>query len=141
MTTSQADRVRTVTAASEAEVVAGLVNDGSATAVARAAVAEAARHRAAIRFVQVLPPGLDAEARESADVVTFEAALRALRGHVRMRVTFEVVTGDPASVLTSRSRDSRSLVVGEDSLVSGARVAAYCRTHARCPVLVVPTGL
>jgi hypothetical protein len=140
MTTSHADRVRTVTAAEEVEVVAGLVNDGSAVAVAQAAVAEAARHRAAVRFVQVLPPGLDADARESADVVTFQAALRALRGHGRMRVTFEVVVGDPALVLTDRGRDSCSLVVGEDSLTSEVKVAAYCRAHARCPVLVVPTG-
>lgn len=137
MATSQAARLRTVTT-EEAEVVAGLVNDGSALAVAQAAVTEAVRLRAAIRFVQVLSPELDADARESADAVTFQAALTALRGHSRIRCTFEVVTGDPALVLASRSHGSRALVLGEDRRESEAVVAAYCQQHARCPVVTVP---
>lgn len=137
MATPQAARSRAVTTG-QVEVVAGLVNDGSAAAVARAAVAEAVRQGAAIRFVQVLSPALDAEARESADAVTFQAALRALRGHSRLRCTFEVVTGDPAVVLTSRANGSRALVVGEDRPTAETPVASHCRQHARCPVVTVP---
>ena len=63
-----------------AEVIAGLANDGSALTVARAAVEEAMSRHCGVRFVQVVSPGLDAEARAEVDAATFQAALNALRG-------------------------------------------------------------
>jgi hypothetical protein len=121
-----------------AEVIAGLVNDGSALPVARAAVHEAATRHCAVRFVQVVGVDLDAEARTEADAATFQAALTALRGHPRLRCTFEVVSGSPGRKLVERSRRAAVLVVGDDDPGSGASVAAYCQRHAACVVQLVP---
>lgn len=123
------------------EVVAGLVNDGSAAHVARAAVDEAVTRRCAIRFVQVLAPGLDAAAREDAGAVTFQTALVAMRGHSRLRCTFELLTGDPKQVLVQCSGRAAVLVVGADRAAPGAAVAAHCRAHATCEVRTVPVGV
>jgi hypothetical protein len=46
-----------------AEVVALLVDDGSAASVAAVAVQEAVERQAPVRFLQVVPAHLDAEAR------------------------------------------------------------------------------
>ena len=120
------------------EVIAGLVNDGSALPVARAAVHEAVTRHHAVRFVQVVGADLDAEARTEADAVTFQAALTAMRGHPRLRCTFEVVSGSPGRRLVERSRRATVLVVGDDRPASGASVAAYCQRHAACSVQLVP---
>lgn len=122
------------------EVIAGLVNDGSALPVARAAVKEAMARHLGVRFLQVVGPDLDADARAEADAATFQTALVALRGHPRLRCTFEVVSGSPAHKLVERSRRAALLVVGEDQDGSGASVAAYCRQHAACTVQVVPSA-
>ncbi len=122
------------------EVIAGIVNDGSALPVARAAVHEAVTRHRAVRFVQVVSADLDAEARTEADAATFQAALTALRGHPRLRCTFEVVSGSPGRKLVERSRRATVLVIGDDRPESGTSVAAYCQRHAACSVRLVPTA-
>jgi hypothetical protein len=112
-----------------ADVVAGLVNDGSADAVTRAAVREAARRGSRVRFVQLAAPGLDPEERHEVDRVTFRSALGALRGH-RIPCTFQVLEGDPGTVLMQQSQDAALLVVGH-------AIALHSQQHARCDVLTV----
>jgi len=119
-------------------VVAGLVNDGSAVRVAKAAVQEAVRLGATVRFIQVIPEGVDEDALAAADTATFRAALRALRGHPRTPSTFELVQGEPQQVLVDRSRHAAVLFVGADHSIPGAFVADYCRRHASCAVQTVP---
>jgi hypothetical protein len=62
------------------DVVAGLLNDGSAYLVARAAAREAAQRGSRVRFVQVAAPGITPEERDDVDRYTFRAALCALKG-------------------------------------------------------------
>jgi hypothetical protein len=119
------------------DVVAGLVNNGVAGAVARAAVREAARRGSRVRFVQVLPVGLTEEERADADRETFRVALRALRGQSRVPCSFEVLEGDPAKILVDRSRRASILVVGRDTPDSADHIAGYCQEHAECDVLTV----
>lgn len=119
-------------------VVAGLVNDGSAVRVAKAAVQEAVRLGATVRFVQVVPEDVDEDTLAAADTATFRAALRALRGHPRTPSTFELVQGQPQEVLVDRSRHAAVLFVGADQYTPGAFVAEYCRRHADCAVETVP---
>lgn len=124
-----------------AEVIAGLVNDGSARDVAAAAIQLAQRLGAGVRFIQVLPEDLSLEERADAESVTFEAALDAIRGARRRRVTFESAAGDAARTLVLRSSKAVALVVGEDrpeSERASDAVTAYCLSHARCTVHVVP---
>lgn len=119
-------------------VVAGLTNNGALLEIARAAVVEAERRGARVRFVQVLPPGASPDERADADLLTFRAALQALHGRSRVAFTFETVDGDPAEVLVGRSSDAVSLVIGEDAPDDGHAVARYCREHAACEVITVP---
>jgi len=117
------------------EVVAGLVNDGSADAVAHAAVEEAATRRCAVRFVQVL--SVESTAPD-ADERTFSAAMHALARHSRVRATFEVVGGDPVSVLVSRTAGASVLVLGEDRSEASPAIAAAAQRGAQCPVRLIP---
>ena len=119
------------------DVVAGLVNDGSATLVAGAAVREAVHRGARVRFIQVLPEGLSAEDRSERDVAMFGVALRALHRQRRVPCTFETVEGDTAQTLVERSRGAAVLVVGRDLPGSDARVGQYCQEHSFCDVLTV----
>ena len=119
------------------DVVAGLVNDGMATLVARAAVREAVHRGSRVRFVQVLPAGLSAEARTELDVTMFGVALRALHRQRRVPCTFETVEGDAARALVERSRGSAVLVVGRDAPDAVDPVGEYCQQHAFCDVLTV----
>lgn len=119
------------------DIVAGLVNDGSAFPVARAAVIEAVRRAGRVRFVQVTEPGLDLDERDGVDRATFRSALRALKGTGGVPCTFEVVAGDPASVLVERSRSAALLVVGADRPGASHDVARCCRERACCDVLTV----
>ncbi|GAB3082827.1 adenine nucleotide alpha hydrolase family protein [Pedococcus soli] len=125
------------------EVVVGLVNDGMALGVAVRGVELAASLGASIRFVQVVPVGLDPTERAEAESATFAAGLNALRHGKHRGVTFESPTGDPAVVLVERSSKAVGLVVGQDRSSDdagpgGRQVGAYCSAHARCPVHVVP---
>ena len=119
------------------DVVAGLVNDGSATLVASAAVREAVHRGARVRFIQVLPAGLSPEERSDRDVAMFGVALRALHRQRRVPCTFETVEGDVAPTLVERSSGAAVLVVGRDSAESVARVGQYCQEYASCDVLTV----
>lgn len=119
------------------DVVAGLVNDGMAAAVADAAVREAVQRAVRVRFVQVLPVGLTAEDRAEMDVAMFGVALRALHRQRRVPCTFESVDGDAAPMLVERSRDAAVLVVGRDAPDAVVRVGQYCQEHAACDVLTV----
>lgn len=117
------------------EVVAGLVNDGSVGAVARAAVEEAATRGCPVRFVQVLPATSTAP---DADERTFSAAMHALSRHSHVRATFEVVRGDPVAVLVSRTAGASVLVLGEDQREGKPTIAAAAQRGAQCPVRLVP---
>lgn len=139
MTTSEPRRSTPSARLTTGEVVAGLVNDGSAEAVANAAVAEAARLGCDVRFVQAITSRLGSDDSTAADDATFHAALHALRGHSRVRCTFEAVRGDPATLLVTRSRQAALLVVGEDRAAATVKVAEHCRAWAACTVKVVPT--
>lgn len=119
------------------DVVAGLVNDGMATLVAGAAVREAVHRGSRVRFVQVLPTGLNAEERTELDVAMFGVALRALHRQRRVPCTFETVEGDAARTLVERSRGAAVLVVGRDSPDALDPVGKYCQEHAGCDVLTV----
>lgn len=133
------DRLRASprSSAASGDVVAGLVNDGSATAVSRAAVVEAVARRVPVRFVHIvgLTTGV---ADRSDDSGLFFVALTALRGHSRLRCTFETSTGVVGRALVAASLRASILVVGEDRSEPGAWVARYCLEHARCPVRTVP---
>lgn len=122
------------------EVVAGITNDGSASLVAGTAVGVARSLGGRVRFVQVLPEGLDPEERADAEAVLFGVAMGALRGQPRVQATFESPTGDPGHLLVDRSRVATALVVGRDQpgASTGHTVAAYCQTHCGCRVVVVP---
>jgi len=115
--------------------VAGLLNDGHAEGVARAAVAEARRRGARLRFVQVMEEGLSAKERADSDQATFRAAVRALSGSRGIPCRFEVVTGDPTATLLELTRSASAIVVGEDDESDLART---CLAHACCPVVTVP---
>jgi hypothetical protein len=119
------------------DVVAGLANDGMATLVAGAAVREAVHRGSRVRFVQVLPTGLSAEARTEMDVAMFGVALRALHRQRRVPCTFETVEGEAALTLVERSRGAAVLVVGRDAPDAVDRVGKYCQEHACCDVLTV----
>jgi hypothetical protein len=123
------------------EVVAGMANDGSAAAVAAAAVRRAREVHGRVRFVQVLPETLSGDARAEVESAMFTTALRALRGSPRVQATFEAPTGDAARVLVARSRTALCLVVGADQPHADhdGAVAAYCVVHAACAVEVVAT--
>ncbi|MBK7723138.1 MAG: universal stress protein [Austwickia sp.] len=127
------------------DVVAGMPFGPLAPSVARAAVHEAVRYGARVRFLQVLQAGTSDQARAGADDQTFSAALRALREAPRVRVAFETVVGEAEQIFVERSREAVVLVVaggspaqdaGEDRFGAGA-IAEYCLGHAGCPVLVV----
>lgn len=122
------------------EVVAGIVNDGSATLVAETAVRLARELEGRVRFVQVLPEGLDDHERADAEAATFGTALRALHGRPRVQATFEAPAGDPGELLVRRSLMAMALVVGPDAPGAGPthEVAAYCQAHSGCRVVVVP---
>ena len=121
------------------DVVAGLVNDGTAYVVARAAARHAAHRGSRVKFVQVAAPGLTREERDDLDRATFRSALRALKGLQRVPCTFEVVDGDAGPVLVEHSIGASLLVVGRDAAEQGRDVARHCQDHARCDVLTVAT--
>ncbi|MEO8517904.1 MAG: hypothetical protein ABI438_01900 [Dermatophilaceae bacterium] len=119
------------------DVVAGLVNDGMAILVARAAVHEAVQRGTRVRFVQVMPAGLSAEDRSDMDGAMFGVALRALHRQRRVPCTFETVEGDAARMLVERSTGAAVLVVGRDAPTAVVRVGQYCQEHAQCDVLTI----
>lgn len=119
------------------EVIAGLVNDGSAQRVAVASLGYAMAHDMSVCFVHVVTPVAQRQGVEDVDEATFSAAMAAMRGHGELRCSFEVLHGDPEQVLVERSRGAGLLVVGDDLSNLDASIAAYCRRHAACDVLTV----
>ena len=143
------------------EVVAVLLDDGSARAVASVAVKEAVQRQAPVRFLQLVSSHNDDDGRSLAEEAMFRAGLRALHGHPRTHSVFEGVRSHPAAVVRNRSRDAALVVVGIDEPVGervgervgkrvGKRVyesgkapgqrslADRCRSVASCPVRTVP---
>jgi nucleotide-binding universal stress UspA family protein len=123
------------------EVVAGLTSDGSLVKVARTAVDLAETLGARVRFVHVMVAdrGVRSPATASGSAA-FAAAMAALRQGRKRGATFESLCGPAALTLVERSHKAIALVVADDpdeGLESGS-VAAYCLSHARCPVRVVP---
>jgi hypothetical protein len=130
-----------------AEVIAVLVDDGSAEAVASVAVKEAVQRHTPVRFLQVISPSRDDEGRSVAEESMFRAGLRALQGHPRTHSVFEVVRGQTLNVVRTRSRDAALVVVGVDervgepmSTAERSSLAERCRSVASCPVRTVPIG-
>jgi hypothetical protein len=124
-----------------AEVVAVLVDDGSARAVASVAVEEAVARQAPVRFLQLVSSYHDDEGRALAEEKMFRAGLQALHGHPRTHSVFEVVRSDPTAIVRTRSRDAALVVVGVDAkrdVPGGPSLANRCRNLARCPVRTVP---
>lgn len=134
MSEQQATSGRARGATVAGEVVAGLVNDGSAAEVARAAVRLAAAHECRVRFVEVRT----VHSHEDAGAATFGIALRAARGQ-GAPIVFEVISGHPGRRLVERSAGAAALVVGRHRAGGSSGTADYCRAHARCPVLA-PAG-
>lgn len=127
-----------------AEVVAVLVDDGSARAVAAVAVEEAVERQAPVRFLQVISAYHDEEGRALAEEAMFRAGLRALHGHPRTHSVFEVVRSHPTATVRTRSRDAALVVVGVEEPGQGRgrrSLAERCRRVASCPVRTVPLGL
>jgi len=137
MSASAFDHVTATARPQVPDVVAGLVNDGSAFRVARAAVAEALRRGGRVRFVQVAGEGLTPDERDGVDRATFRAALRAMKGTRGVPCTFEVVEGEPAGTLVERSRTAELLVLGVDRPGADHDVARRCVEEAGCAVLTV----
>lgn len=123
------------------DVIAGLVNNVMATAVAGAAVREAVRRGARVRFLQVLPEGLSTEDHANVASVLFKVALQSLHGAHRLPCTFETVVGLAPETLVERSRHAALLVVGADDQDASVKVAGYCEEHGECDVLVVAEPL
>lgn len=122
------------------EVIALLVNDGSAGAVAAVAVHEAAERRAPIRFLQLVSPDHDQAGRSLAEETMFKAALHALHGHTRTHSVFEVVASQVSAVVRRRSRDAALIVVGVDPGDGSSlrhSLAHRCEVAASCPVRTV----
>jgi hypothetical protein len=122
-----------------AEVLALLVDDGSAGAVASVAVQEAVARHAPVRFIQVMPPQLDDQARSIAEEAMFREGLHALRGHPRTHIVFEVLQGGAREMIRSRSRNAELLVVGDEQKSELSSLADQCLEASRCPVRKVPT--
>ncbi|WP_295698534.1 hypothetical protein [Lapillicoccus sp.] len=119
-------------------VVAGLVDNGLAAAVARAAVEEATARHAKITFLHVVPDGLSSADHAVAAATMFRTVLRANgAGAVAVACTFETVSGDAAEALVDSCEDAGVLVVGADDLDVTNHVADYCTEHCACPVRVV----
>jgi hypothetical protein len=123
-----------------AEVVALLVDDGSAASVAAVAVQEAVERQAPVRFLQVVPAHLGDEARSLVEERMFRAGLHALRGHPRTASVFQVVACRPSAVLRRRSQDAALVVVGVSNEQAPARpsLGSRCARVAGCPVRTVP---
>ena len=124
---------------SPAEVLAVLVGDGSAGTVASVAVQEAVDRHAPVHFLQIVPTRLAEDARLICEEALFRQGLHALRGHPRTRSVFEVVRGNPAAVIRTRSANAALLVVGTHTPEPDHRsIANQCRKAAQCAVRAVP---
>jgi hypothetical protein len=124
-----------------AEVVALLVDDGSASSVATVAVQEAVGRHAPVRFLQILSSHGDDQGRSRAEEAMFRAALKAIHGHSRTHTVFEVVQGHLSSVVRTRSREAALLVVGMNEHLGASprpSLADRCLKVAGCPVRTVP---
>jgi hypothetical protein len=126
------------TDAATPEVVAGLLNDGSARAVAAAAVREARRVGGRVTFVRVLPPGAPVPPPDEVDPA-FRAAVDQARHSPAVRLRFERATGPVVETLLARSAGAVALVVGEDHPDATRPVAEQCVSRARCQVVRVPS--
>jgi nucleotide-binding universal stress UspA family protein len=87
-----------------------------------------------------------AEQRYASAKLVRDAFRSATRGQPRdVTVTIRTPEGDPGAALTSiATHDGDMIVVGHQHRPSWWRahhgsVSRYCRLHARCPVVVVPT--
>jgi nucleotide-binding universal stress UspA family protein len=135
-------------------VIVGVDNTITGLRALRSAVAEARRRGAELHAVRVWRLGLTAgvgvpdlreDLMEYARRCVVDAFSDAMGGPPRdLKIVVTLLEGEPARTLvTYADRDDDVLVVGgngRDRLrwLHGPGVAAYCATHAVCPVLVVP---
>ena len=73
---------------SPTEVIAGLVNDGSARRVAVASLDYALAHDMSVSFVHVVSDDAERQGADDVGDATFAAVLDAMRGHGRLRCAF-----------------------------------------------------
>ena len=124
------------------QVVAGLVDNRLAAAVASVAVEEAASRSARITFLHVVPEGLSSADHAVAAATMFRTVLEANgAGVTAVACTFETVAGDAAETLVACCEDADVLVVGTDDPHVRDHVADYCTEHCACPVRVVTEPL
>lgn len=124
-------------------VVAGLVENRLAPAVATAAIEEATQRHAKITFLHVVPDGLSSADHAVAATAMFRTVLLTNgAGAGAVACTFETVAGDAAETLVESCEDADVLVVGADDVLVRNHVADYCSEHCACPVRVVgETGI
>lgn len=137
-------------------VVVGVDSSQSCLAAVETAAREADRLGVGLRLTHALPwpsahvpPGVPPwdrsapGAREAVNGTLEEAERRAVQAAPRVRVTHEVLMGDPATVLESASRDASLTVIGGRAPArrhGGGRrgsVAGQLAAHGCSPVLVV----
>lgn len=111
------------------------------------ALAEAALHHCGVELVSAYKPS-DADDVDAARAGAEAAVHATMDGIIAGRadlptVSWEVVRGDPAEVLTRASATAQLLVMGSHStsgLVHSAlgSVADMCARTAECPVVIIP---
>ena len=121
------------------EIVAWLVDDGSASAVARTAFREAAHRGGWVRFVELTPANTLASSGAEHERAAFRAVLQARDGLSPVPHSFEVAAGNLPRRLLRSSRGAALLVVGRHLHAGEDELARACRHHAPCDVLTVVT--
>jgi nucleotide-binding universal stress UspA family protein len=141
------------------EIVVGLDDSPSAKAALRWGAEQAIRRQAVLRAVHVFdwpygPRDTTVDARNNANL-TFDATQAAYVAGItqvfedispRPDWLIQFAKGERGPVLVRESHDSQLLVVGTREHVGLGRVLTgsvshYCVSHARCPVVAVPTEL
>jgi nucleotide-binding universal stress UspA family protein len=142
------------------EIVVGLDDSPSAKAALRWAAEQAIRTQDVVRAVHVFdwpygPRDTTVDAPRNNANMSFDAAQAAYMAGItkvfddispRPDWLIQFATGEPGPVLVRQSHDSQLLVVGTREHVGLGRllpgsISHHCLSHARCPVVAVPTEL
>ncbi|MFV2100823.1 universal stress protein [Micromonospora sp. LOL_024] len=136
--------------ASGAAVVVGVDGSGPALAAVRLAAAEAARRHRPLRVIHAfiwpllhspIRPATDGGLRGQAEQLVADAVDEAETIAPGLRVTGEIIDGEPAALLLDQAPGAELIVIGDrglggfTALVVGS-VAVKLAAYADCPVLV-----